>query len=305
MTHHARSLLCIAALLACARSDAAPGGGYRGTITFARGSVVGPETVVDLDVATDGVVGRFGGWDPQRTPSGESAYVSRVGGGYFGDAAVVAADARGVPGPALWICKSYNWSSNHVCHTPKLAPDGKLVAFGVVGGGGKVCRDQYGMFFADHVVVRDRAGRDVASFEGYYLPEWLPDGRLLMMGTQCRGAGVWISERLGEPRRVDGGQVAVPGGQPSISPDGRTLAMVWNGQLWTMSLDGRHELTQITRFDQTVAAAAWSPDGRAFAVLLYDVSLPVKVLVLFRPGDAASQVVKPLAFYPYGPLSWH
>src|SRR5262249_58934813 len=103
----------------------------------------------------------------------------------------------------------------------------------------------------------------------------------------------------------DGGGVARRASMPAVSPDGRKLAMVWNNQLWTMTLDGRHELTQVTFFDKSVSAGAWSPDGTAFAVVLWDVSLPVRALVLFRPGDQASQVVKPLAFYPYGPLSWH
>src|SRR5262249_12089007 len=142
--------------------------------------------------------------------------------------------------------------------------------------------------------------------EGYLLPEWLPDGRLLMMGSMCRGAGVWIADRAGaEPRRVDGGDVAAPAGGPAISPDGRQLAMVWNNQVWTLSLDGRHQPAPVTHLDKAVSAVAWSPDGTAFAVLLYDVVLPIRAVVLFRPGDEASQVVKPLDFYPYGPLSWH
>jgi len=285
-------------------AEATPGR-YTGTVTLARGDVIGPQSVVDLNVATDQLTTRFNGWDPQRSASGESAYVTRVGAGYFGDAAVVAADARGVPGAPLHVCKSYNWSSNHVCHTPKVAPDGRLVAFGMVGGGGKVCRDDYGMLWADYVVVSDRSGKEIARFEGYALPEWLPDGRLLMIGSMCRGAGIWVADRVvGEPRRIDGGQVTTPPGMPAVSPDGRRLAMVWNNQLWTMTLDARHELTQVTHFDKSVGAGAWSPDGTAFAVILWDVSLPVRAVVLFRPGDEASQVVKPLAFYPYGPLSW-
>ncbi len=60
----------------------------------------------------------------------------------------------------------------------------------------------------------------------------------------------------------------------------------------------------MTRFEQSVSAGAWSPDGTAFAVLLWDVSLPIKAVVVFRPGDERSQVVRPLSFFPYGPLSW-
>jgi hypothetical protein len=307
MTRQTRLRAALVVTLVCAgtASQAAPDP-FHGTLTFARGTIIGPASIVDLDLATEKLASRLDGWDSARTKDGETAYITRVGGGLFGDAGVAVADSRGVPGAPLWICKSYNWSSNHICHTPKLSPDGKLVAFGITDGGGKICRDNYGMFWGSYVVVRDRAGRELGRFEGYALPEWLPDGRLLMMGTQCRGAGVWIAERAsGEPHRVDGGQVATPASLPAVSPDGRRLAMVWNNQLWTLGLDGKHELTQVTRFDAAVSSAAWSPDGSAFAVLLQDVALPVKAVVLFRPGDAEAQVVKNLSFYPYGPISWH
>jgi hypothetical protein len=41
---------------------------------------------------------------------------------------------------------------------------------------------------ANFVVIRDRGGNDLAHFEGYYFPDWLPDGRLLMLGLPCRSA---------------------------------------------------------------------------------------------------------------------
>jgi Tol biopolymer transport system component len=146
---------------------------------------------------------------------------------------------------------------------------------------------------------------DVARFEGYADPEWLPDGRLLMMGTQCRNAGVWIADTaLHDPARVDENQVATPAGAPAVSPAGHTLAFVWNTQLWSLSLVGHPELTQLTRLPKSVSAAAWSPDGSALAVLQFDVTMPERSVVLLRPGDQSSVVVRPLSVYPYGPLSW-
>src|SRR5262249_15501168 len=150
-----KPLLAALLLLASARTEAAPGS-FRGTVTLARGDLLGPQSVVDLDVGSDRRLTRVNGSDRQRAGNGETAYVTRRGAGDSGDAAVVAADARGVPGAPLWLCKTYNWSSNHICHTPKVSPDGRLVAFGMVGGGGKMCRDNYGMFWADYVVVSDR-----------------------------------------------------------------------------------------------------------------------------------------------------
>jgi len=285
---------CLAALLVGGSGDVrdatATPAGYRGTLTLARdgaNDAFNPAVIVDLDLTSDKLVVRFDGFDAHRTRSGETAF------------GVVAADARGVPGPPLYVCKSFSFTSNRICHTPKLSPDGRLVAFGTAAGGGTLCKNDYGTKWADYVIVRDRKGVEVARFEGYYYPAWLPDGQLLILGSPCRGAGVWIADRsLRAPARVDGNQVAMPAKYPAVSPDGRRVALVWNNQVWTLTLDGRRELTQITHADKPVASAA-------LAVLLWNVTMPVKSLLLVRPGEERSAVVRELPFYPFGPISWH
>ncbi len=88
------------------------------------------------------------------------------------------------------------------------------------------------------IIVRDRKGAEVARFEGYYYPEWLPNGRLLMLGSPCRRAGVWVADRSPRPpTRADGNQVATPAKFPAVSRDGCRVALVWNNQLWTLTLD--------------------------------------------------------------------
>ena len=299
----------IAALLTCGGNHAhgaAPD--YRGTLTLARDGAndpFSPRVIVDLDLASDKLVVRFDGFDPHRTRMGETAYITRLAAGYIADYGVVTADARGIPGAPLYVCKSFSFSSNRICHTPKLSPDGQRVAFGTAAGGGKVCKNDYGTRWADYVVVENRRGGEIARFEGYYYPEWLPDGRLLMLGSPCRSAGVWIIDQaLRALTRVDGNQVATPARLPAVSPDGGRVALVWNNQLWTLTLDARHELTQVTHADKPVASAAWSPDGTALAVLFSDVTMPVKSLLLVRPGDPRSAVTRQLSFYPFGPMSW-
>jgi hypothetical protein len=288
---------------------APPPPSYRGTLTLARdgsNDPFDPQVIVDLDLASDRLTVRFDGFDPHRSGSGETAFISRLAAGYVADYGIVAADARGVPGAPLFVCKSFSFNLNRICHTPKLSPNGRLVAFGTAAGGGSVCKNDYGTVWADYVIVRERTGTEAARFEGYYYPEWLPDGRLLMLGSPCRGAGVWITDRsLGMPTRVDGNQVATPAKFPTVSPDGGRVAFVWNGQLWGLTLDGRHELMQLTHLDQPVSAANWSPDGTALAVLQSNVTKPVKSLLLFRPGNERGAVVRELPFYPFGPISWH
>jgi hypothetical protein len=37
---------------------------------------------------------------------------------------------------------------------------------------------------------------------------------------------------------------------------------------------------------------------------MFDVSMPVRSLALFRPGDQKSVAFRELGVYPYGPISW-
>jgi WD40 repeat protein len=282
---------------------------YSGTLTLARdgsNDPFDPAVVVDLDLASNKITVRFDGFDAHRTSAGETAYITRLTAGYIADYGVVAATAKGVPGAPLHVCKSFSFGSNRICHTPTLSPDGQRVAFGTAAGGGSVCKNDYGTAWADYVVVKDRSGSEIAKFEGYYYPEWLPDGRLLMLGSACRGAGVWATDRsLRAPIRLDGNQIATPAKFPAVSPNGRRVALVWNHQLWALALDGTRELTQLTHLDKPVSAATWSPDGAALAVLQWNVTMPEKSLLLFRPGDDRSMVLRQLPFYPFGPISWH
>ena len=302
------TVVCIAAWLVCASTAWSVGANYSGTLTLARDGAndpFSPRVIVDLDLASNKVTVRFDGFDPQRTRTGEFAYITRLTQGYIADYGVVTADTRGVPSAPLYVCSRFSFNSNRICHTPKLAPDGQRVAFGTAAGGGTVCKDAYGTKWADYVVVEQRKGGEITRFEGYSYPEWLPDGRLLMLGSQCRGAGVWIADQaLRDLTRVDGKEVATPAKLPAVSPDGKRVALVWNNQLWTLTLDGRHELAQVTRAENPVAAAAWSPDGSAVAVIFAGVSMPVKSLLLLRPGDEGSAVMRQLPFYPFGPMSW-
>ena len=274
----------------------APATGFGGTLTFAGGSVW-PEVVVDLDAASGRVTPRFTGIDPHRTRSGEAVFLTAIsGGGGYPDVGVVVADAQGAIGGPVYVCPSFNFVDNRVCHTPKLSPDTRLVAFGAYASSSA---DQYTL--TSWVLVHDRNGAEVARFEGFAHPDWTPDGRLVMMS----GAGVWVSDAaLRTVTRVDHGQVGSPATMPAVSPDGRRVAFVWNEQLWTLTLDGRGELARVDTFDYAISAVAWSPDGSAFAVIPFDVVSPLPYVMMFHPGDAGSAVAHPLSFYPYGPISW-
>jgi hypothetical protein len=270
-------------------------------------SVYGPGDVVDHDLTSGTSTLRFTGIDPHRVRTGETAYLARLA-GPFDDFAVVVANAQGMPGPPLYVCKEFSLAINRNCHTPRLSPDGRLVAFGATAGGGSVCKDSYDVYYASYVVVRDRSGNEVARFEGFHYPDWLPDGRLLMTGSACRNAEIWIADAtLGTATRVDGGRVTTPAFGPAVTHDGGRVLFVWNDQLWMLTLDGQSALTRLTAFDRAVMSGTWSPDDAIIGALIparVGGGLPLEALVVFRPGDSQSRAV-PLPFVPYGPISWH
>jgi hypothetical protein len=267
-----------------------------------------PGEVVDHDLESGTSTLRFTGLEPHRVPTGETAYLARLEAGAVADFGVVVADARGIPGEPLYVCESFSLRINRICHSPRLSPDRQLVAFGANATGGSVCKDEYGVYYASYVVVRDRNGGELVRFEGFHHPDWLPDGRLVMTGSACRGAGIWVSDAaLGTVTRLDGGAVATPAAGAVASPDGSRVMFVWNEQLWMLTLEGERELTQLTSFDRAVLAGAWAPDGVTIGVLTAAVpggGFPLEALLVFRPGDTRATTV-PLPFLPYGPISWH
>jgi len=77
-----------------------------------------------------------------------------------------------------------------------------------------------------------------------------------------RGGDIYVSKGAAETRLTTGGGRS----RPRWSPDGRRLAYLTGGQLWTMNADGTGQRRLTTR---AAAGPSWSPDGRwlAFASL--------------------------------------
>jgi TolB protein len=73
-----------------------------------------------------------------------------------------------------------------------------------------------------------------------------------------RGGDIYVSRGASEKRLTTGGGYA----RPRWSPDGKQMAVLHNGQLWTMRADGsaKHRLTT-----RPAAGPSWSPDGKWLA----------------------------------------
>lgn len=217
--------------------------------------------IVELDVAS----GRFAivarGDLGFAAPSGEVVYANANG-------SIVVADRAG----KVWVTmapevsndgeKTFSLDFPVRREDLVLSRDGRLIAYSaddVVKG--------------YRVVVRDRAGKLLAQFAGYTSPTFTPDGRLVMAGHVGKGgpSGLYVSDAARRTlKRLDPG-LDTPD-MPSVSPDGRRVAFVQGGKLWTVGIDGRGARTLPTanerlRGGQVVGWPAWSPDGRWIAVI--------------------------------------
>ncbi|HKR14229.1 MAG TPA: S9 family peptidase [Pyrinomonadaceae bacterium] len=67
----------------------------------------------------------------------------------------------------------------------------------------------------------------------------------------------------GEPRKLTDGRSS--SSAPRWSPDGKKLAFITGGQVWTMDSDDGDDKEQVTKISTGAAAPVWSPDGKWIA----------------------------------------
>lgn len=137
-----------------------------------------------------------------------------------------------------------------------MSDDGQLIAFTRYYGSILIPPTQL------QVEVVDRNKELVAVFDNYYTPAWTPDGRLVMVGLR----GLYITDQNLDNLRQLGPSVSGPQ-MPSVSPDGRKVAYVVDGQIFTMNINGTN-LKQITDSGNRVMWPSWSPDGKFIVVTL-------------------------------------
>ena len=147
----------------------------------------------------------------------------------------------------------------------------------------------------------------LATYEGFYAPAWLPDGRLLLTGE-----GFYLTDgNLENLTRIDGGRLTGPVNNPDVHPSGDSIIFEYNQQIWQMNLDGS-DLQERVYGDKYLRYPTWSPDGTAIAYLAkvqqdyYDRAIYFTNLVNSKSYvlDLTSILGSSSSIVPHGPLSW-
>lgn len=220
--------------------------------TAAGGSI----TQFSFSTATE--LALFSGTEPSRASSGETAIVEGTSTGN----AIKLYNAAGSSATTIYTPDRWDY-----VYEPVMSPDGSKIAF--------TYYDTYGDGPGPGSVVVDRSGAMIARFDSLLSPSWTPDGRLVMSGSWDRPkepsteiitpkqAGIYLSDAaLATARRIDPQLNDPQPIQPSVSPDGTTVAFRMNDHIWTMKIDGT-DLRQITTGTKDESYPTWSPDGKS------------------------------------------
>jgi dipeptidyl aminopeptidase/acylaminoacyl peptidase len=99
-----------------------------------------------------------------------------------------------------------------------------------------------------------------------------------------RSGDVWVSKGATETKLTTGGGWS----RPRFSPDGRSIALLKGGQLWTMKADGSAKRRLTTR---AASGPSWSPDGTTIAFASLSCSGGPGVYQISATAAAASPTV--------------
>ncbi len=104
------------------------------------------------------------------------------------------------------------------------------------------------------LIGRDGSEQGADTPAGGSAPDWATNGAIAF-----ENAGqVWLTRLGGAARQL----TLAGGGSPSWSPDGKRVAFVRHGDVWTVRADGR-QLRRVAH--RGGLEPAWSPDGRRIA----------------------------------------
>ncbi len=177
--------------------------------------------------------------------------------------------------------------------SPAVSPDGQQIAFVLFpgfGGGNQV-----------HIHVMDATAGAVpvaitAGNTQNFQPAWTPDGRIVFSSVEFDPgppvtsgyASIWIAYANGaSPTQLTNPGGSSGDGNPTVSPDGSTIAFVRDAGIWMMDIDGGNERAVLT--GMAFVSPVFSPDGEWLAFLR--IQLTDSEIMVVKLGEPASSAL--------------
>jgi hypothetical protein len=179
---------------------------------------------------------------------------------------------------------------------PVLSPDGTRLAATVYRAGPEqnIAGTKMPGRMMLSTAVFDLEGREVASIVGYDDATWTPDGKLIATAALYENGVFEIDPATKQVTAIDA-QVACPL-QPSVSPDGKTIAFVTGNRVWLIDRaggGGRKNLRQLFLDGHNQQRPCFSPDGTKIALVICN-TMAVDMTGEVFAIDLATQEITPL-----------
>ena len=152
---------------------------------------------------------------------------------------------------------------------PQLSPSGLFVAVELKKA--FYNKSSYHMDRQVSTLIFDIKGNQIARYNNFFSPTWLPDGRLLISSQRNR-YGLFITDKsFKKYSQIDNNKLKEFAYYPDISPSGKRVVFEYNQQIWIMNMDGTG-LKRLLRGAKRLRYPTWSPDGTYIAYLITDSS---------------------------------
>jgi Tol biopolymer transport system component len=149
----------------------------------------------------------------------------------------------------------------HAFTRPRISYNGKYIAYDGVNAHNQVT---YVIDVTTASLVAEIG--DYSAREPLTTPSWAPDGSLLVEGLPSMNNGIYkVASDFTTYQRIDQNLTNVAA--PSVSPDGKSIAFLKDGEPWIMDIDGANPRQLYTGLGNVTIQPAWSPDSKFIALV--------------------------------------